>query len=237
MYQIAVCDDEKSDLQHNIRLTERVMAQAGIPCSIAAYESGQSLLSDVQSGRHFDLLLLDVIMEKLDGMALAAALKQRPDAPNVVFISTDRDMAMQGYRVEARRYLPKPLEPELLREALLHCYGEARRRTKGRDQLMLPTASGRTRISLHDIRYAETWGRGTRISLPSGQLELRMRLSELVSQLPEWFVYCHRTVLVNLDYVSGISHGTLELRGGGTLPVSRQRMAEVEQKLLELLRH
>ena len=68
MYQIAVCDDEKSDLQHNIRLTERVMAQAGIPCSIAAYESGQSLLSDVQSGRHFDLLLLDVIMEKLDGM-------------------------------------------------------------------------------------------------------------------------------------------------------------------------
>lgn len=176
-------------------------------------------------------------MEKLDGMALAAALKQRPDAPDVVFISTDRDMAMQGYRVEARRYLPKPLEPELLREALLHCYGEARRRTKGRDQLMLPTASGRTRISLHDIRYAETWGRGTRISLPSGQLELRMRLSELVSQLPEWFVYCHRTVLVNLDYVSGISHGTLELRGGGTLPVSRQRMAEVEQKLLELLRH
>lgn len=123
-------------------------------------------------------------MEKLDGMALAAALKQRPDAPDVVFISTDRDMAMQGYRVEARRYLPKPLEPELLREALLHCYGEARRRTKGRDQLMLPTASGRTRISLHDIRYAETWGRGTRISLPSGQLELRMRLSELVSQLP-----------------------------------------------------
>ena len=68
MYQIAVCDDEKSDLQHNIRLTERAMAQAGIPCSIAAYESGQSLLSDVQSGRHFDLLLLDVIMEKLDGM-------------------------------------------------------------------------------------------------------------------------------------------------------------------------
>ena len=59
---------------------------------------------------------------------------------------------------------------------------------------------------------------GIRISLPTGQLELRMRLSELAAQLPEWFVYCHRTILVNLDYVSSISQGTLELRGGGTLP-------------------
>lgn len=31
MYQIAVCDDEKSDLQHNIRLTERVMAPGRDP--------------------------------------------------------------------------------------------------------------------------------------------------------------------------------------------------------------
>ena len=50
-------------------------------------------------------------------MALAAVLKKYPDTPNVVFISTDREMAMQGYRVDAKRYLPKPLDPELLREA------------------------------------------------------------------------------------------------------------------------
>ena len=236
MYQIAICDDEISDLQHNIQLTESIMAKAGLPCSIAAYESSQTLLSDIQTGRHFDLLLLDVLMGELDGMALAAVLKKYPDTPNVVFISTDREMAMQGYRVDAKRYLPKPLDPELLREALLHCYEETRRQLKSRNQLMLPTATGHTRVSLQDIHYAETWGRGIRISLPTGQLELRMRLSELAAQLPEWFVYCHRTILVNLDYVSGNSQGTLELRGGGTLPVSRQRMAEIQQKLLDLLR-
>ena len=86
------------------------MAKAGLPCSIAAYESSQTLLSDIQTGRHFDLLLLDVLMGELDGMALAAVLKKYPDTPNVVFISTDREMAMQGYRVDAKRYLPKPLD-------------------------------------------------------------------------------------------------------------------------------
>lgn len=67
MYQIAICDDEISDLQHNIQLTESIMAKAGLPCSIAAYESSQTLLSDIQTGRHFDLLLLDVLMGELDG--------------------------------------------------------------------------------------------------------------------------------------------------------------------------
>ncbi len=79
MYQIAICDDEISDLQHNIQLTESIMAKAGLPCSIAAYESSQTLLSDIQTGRHFDLLLLDVLMGELDGMALAAVLKKYPD--------------------------------------------------------------------------------------------------------------------------------------------------------------
>lgn len=81
-------------------------------------------------------------MGELDGMALAAVLKKYPDTPNVVFISTDREMAMQGYRVDAKRYLPKPLDPELLREALLHCYEDTRRQLKSRNQLMLPTATG-----------------------------------------------------------------------------------------------
>ena len=73
-------------------------------------------------------------------------------------------------------------------------------------------------------------------AFPSPRDSLSCGCACLGCQLPEWFVYCHRTILVNLDYVSGISQGTLELRGGGTLPVSRQRMAEIQQKLLDLLR-
>lgn len=235
MYQIAVCDDEPGDLKQIVRLTGHILNGAGIPYALASYQSSRHLLVDIQGGRHFDLLLLDVIMGELDGMALATALKRQPDDMDVVFISTDRDMALQGYRVEARRYLAKPLDPELLEEALLYCYGKAQQCLKGKNQLLLPTAAGQVRVSIQDIRYAETWGRATRLSLEAGQVEVRMRLSELAGLLPEKFLYCHRTVLVNLDYVNGIQPGELELLGGGSLPVSRQRMAEVQQRLLDVL--
>ena len=168
MYQIAVCDDDRADLSRTVRLTRRILDEAGVPCRVDSYRDGRLLLSEIQRGRSFDLLLLDVRMAGLDGMALAAELKGRPARPDVVFISVDRDMALQGYHVDARRYLAKPVEPERLREALLFCYGEAGRRAARRDDLLLPTASGEVRVSVRDIRYAETWERAARISTPPG---------------------------------------------------------------------
>lgn len=235
MYQIAVCDDDRADLARTVRLTRRILDEAGVPCRVDSYGDGRPLLSEIQRGRSFDLLLLDVRMAGLDGMALAAELKDRPARPDVVFISVDRDMALQGYHVDARRYLAKPVEPEQLREALLFCYREAGRRTARRDDLLLPTASGEVRVPVRDIRYAETWERFARISTPAGFLETRLRLGELSGLLPEQFLYCHRTILVNLDYVRRLGQGELELRGGGVLPVSRYRAPEVQRKLLEQL--
>ena len=237
MYQIAVCDDDRADRGRIVQLTRRIMDEAGVPCSVEAYDAGAPLLKKIRSGRPFDLLLLDVRMAGLDGMSLASQLVDVPARPDVVFISTDRDMALQGYRVDARRFLAKPIEPEQLREALLHCYRQAAERAQRRDDLLLPTVSGEVRVAVRDIRYAESWSRVSRISMPSGLLETRLRLGELAALLPEHFIYCHRTILVNLDYVHRLGQGELELRGGGTLPVSRYRVEEVRQRLLERLNH
>ena len=81
MYQIAVCDDEQSDLHQSVQLTERILQEAEIPCDVTAYGSGVDLLREIQQGRHFDLLLLDVIMDALDGMALASHLKEQAAPP------------------------------------------------------------------------------------------------------------------------------------------------------------
>ena len=236
MYQIAVCDDDRADLSRTVRLTRRILDEAGVPCRVDSYGDGRPLLSEIQRGRSFDLLLLDVRMAGLDGMSLASQLMGAPARPDVVFISTDRDMALQGYRVDARRILAKPVEPGQLREALLHCCREAAERAQRRDDLLLPTAAGEVRVAVRGIRYAESWGRAARISTPSGLLETRLRLGELAALLPEQFIYCHRTILVNLDYVRRLGQGELELHGGGTMPVSRYRAAEVQRLLLEQLK-
>ena len=110
------------------------------------------------------------------------------------------------------------------------------RRAGGSDQILLPTDAGHLRVSLRDIRYAEPSGRHTCLHLTGGQEVVRLPLSRLAERLPEsQFIYCHRTVLVNLAFVQRLRQRDLELTSGETLPVSRYRFAQVRQALLNLL--
>ena len=86
------------------------MAAEGLACSVSTYESATALLDAIQGGAQFHILLLDVMMEGLDGMELAAALRELGNSTAIIFISSNREMAMRGYEVSAARYLAKPIQ-------------------------------------------------------------------------------------------------------------------------------
>ena len=231
-FHIAVCDDEPLDLRETLRLARDILEEESIPGQVSAFAGSNELLGAIQGGAQFHVLLLDVMMDGLDGMELASALRERENRIPIVFISSNRDMALRGYEVSAVRYLAKPLDPERLHEALLFCY-ESQFEQK---EILLPAAGGQSRILPSDIIFAETWERGVRLTLRDGQAEAGVKISDLAAMLPErQFVLCHRTVLVNLAYVQSIRYCELVLKSGMILPVSKYRQTETRQKLLRYL--
>ena len=50
------------------------------------------------------------------------------------------------------------------------------------------------------------------------------------------FVFCHRTLLVNLAFVQSIRYCELTLKTGQILPVSKYRQAELKESFLRYLR-
>lgn len=73
-------------------------------------------------------------MEHLNGMKLATSLRGQGNNSMIIFLSTNREMALQGYEVSAVRYLAKPVQREKLREALLYCC----RRHLTQKEILLP---------------------------------------------------------------------------------------------------
>lgn len=229
---IAVCDDESMDREQTVRMTEEVLRAKDIPYRISTYGESDSLLAAIQDGAQFQILLLDVMMEGLNGMDLAANLRRLGDRTVIIFISSNRDMALRGYEVSALRYLAKPIDPERLQEALLFCC-ETLFEQK---EILLPAAGGQSRILPSNIIYAESWERGVRLILKDGQSEANVKISDLAAMLPERrFVLCHRTVLVNLAYVQSIRYCELKLKTGKVLPISKYRQTEMRQKLMRYL--
>lgn len=230
--RIAVCDDEPQDLQTIVDMTREITAQENILCELDSYLSSADLLEAINRGEAYSLLLLDVMMDELNGIELAAALREVQNDTAIVFISSNRELALNGYEVAAVRYLAKPLDTEKLREALQFCW----RALLDKREIALPTNRGVRRIAPPEMIYAETWGRGIRVTLVSGREEVAMKISDLEELVPgRQFVMCHRAYLVNLDYVQYLRYCELELKNGDTLPVSKYRQNVIRERLLNYL--
>lgn len=230
---IAVCDDEPTDRQQAAGLTNEILAAEGLICTLCTYGNAKDLFAAVQRGAQFHILLLDVMMDGLDGMELAAALRELGNSIAIIFMSTNREMALRGYEVSAARYLAKPLQRSQLREALLYCY----KTFCEKKEILLPTAKGRRRIPLSDILYAEAMERVTKLALTDRVEELSVKFSDLTPLLPErQFVFCHRSYLVNLEYIAYIRNRELELTTGEILPVSRYRQEELQKRFVGYMR-
>lgn len=230
---IAVCDDEPSDRLQISEMAQEILQEAGIPCTVSLYPNGAELLEAIQRGVSFHILLLDMMMDTLDGLSLASALRKQGDNTVIIFISSNREMAMRGYEVSAVRYLGKPVQRPQLKEALLFSYQTF---YKKRD-ILLPTSRGQRRIPYFDIIYAEAVNRATKLTLTGNREEMiNMKFSDLAAMMPErLFALSHRSYLVNLEYVSYLRNRELELTNGVVLPVSRYRLETLQKRMVDYL--
>ena len=81
-------------------------------------EDGQSALETFDKSK-FDLCLLDIMMPKKDGYAVAKKIRQQSDVIPILFLSTksQEEDKLKGYDTGADDYLSKPFSmPELLKK-------------------------------------------------------------------------------------------------------------------------
>ena len=74
MVRIAVCDD---DMRFTAELEEMVRREAddsGISVETEAYSDGGTLVADIEKGYRYDLVFLDIEMERVDGISAAATV-------------------------------------------------------------------------------------------------------------------------------------------------------------------
>lgn len=230
---IAVCDDEEADRIKIKDMAGRILREEGIPFEISSYDHPEALGKDLQDGAKYHLLLLDVMMPKKNGMELARQLRSGEVDSSIVFISSNREMALQGYEVSAVRYLAKPLDENRLREALLFCY----EKVQANSELFLPVTGGARRVSPQDIFYIEIVGRKCRICQREEEWDTTVSMGQLEDMiLDRGFIRCHQSFLINLRYVQEFRKSSMELIDGRLVPVSKNRMKAVREAFFEYLK-
>ena len=66
----------------------------------------------------YDAIFLDIEMPEMDGITVAKNLRKLHSDVPIIFLTSHIEYALEGYEVNALRYLTKPISPEKLKEVL-----------------------------------------------------------------------------------------------------------------------
>lgn len=244
MLQIGICDDETLLLEEIKKLTDDCLKEQQTFCVTTTYTSGMPLLYDIQDGRHFDLLLLDIEMPDLSGMELAGRIHDLlPDAL-MIFVTAHYKYAVDAYELHIFRYIPK----NQLAERLPHAVRDAVAllEIQSMDSYIINGASHLERLPLRDILFIEKEGKNVLFhTVPSAGLpeqdingrcirRVRKTLTEVYEELhTDEFCFIERGYIVNLRHVAGISRADCILTDRTRLPISQSRLSDFKKRLNE----
>lgn len=230
MFRIAICDDEATSLLLNKALTEKILQEERIEYEIETFESMTDMLdtmSKVRPTKGFDVLLSDILTSEMNGIEAAKRIRTLGEQVDIIFISTTAEYALDGYQVQALRYLQKPVDIEKLKEALILSY----QKHDGKEGLKIMVGSKEMSVKYDEIQYIESCGRDVEVVLEDKRLLTHEKISDMEKIMPaEDFFRCHRSYIVNLDKIADMERYVIYMKNGDQVSVSQQLYTDTKVK-------
>ncbi|WP_300688615.1 LytTR family DNA-binding domain-containing protein [uncultured Oscillibacter sp.] len=233
MIKFAICDDEPLMAQELAgHLADYMKENLITAYSVSSFSDGRALLDAID---RFDVIFLDIQMEQPDGMETAKLLRQRGDHSLLVFVTVLKELVFDAFQVEAYDYLLKPLDRARFKQTMERVLRSLDRKTA--EDIVIQRGTGCEVVLLSDIVYCEVLGRKIYLHKHDGTVsDYYDKLEDLERRVDGRFFKCHRSFLVNLDYVRGCQDGQVLLAQGGRIPASRLRERELTQALLRYMK-
>lgn len=229
MYRIAICDDNEEDISYVSRLVSEWARANGHLVQVETFASAEAFLFQYAEDQSYQILLLDIEMDGMDGVALARKVRADNQEIQIVFITGYTDYIADGYEVEALHYLLKPVNQQKLSEVLSRAVVKLMQ--SGRS-LVLNTPEGLVRAPLYEIRWIEVQRNYVTVH-GKGDYTVKQTLSEVERSLDEEFIRTGRSFIVNLKYVRKVTRSEVLLADGTSVPLARGYYDKLNRALIE----
>jgi len=231
MLKLVICEDEQTTAKQIACFVQNWASLRTQSVYISHFESAEAFLFAYEDDKSADLLLLDIQMGEMDGMALARKIREGNERVQIIFITGIPDYVAEGYDVSAVHYLLKPVKEERLFAAIDKAMANL---SKPKRTISVDTAEGITLVVVDNITHIEALNNELVIATKEGAVSCRMplyKLEEIISDV--WFVKTHRSYLVNLAYIKRVTRTEVILDNGVALPLSRRLYKDVNSALMK----
>lgn len=223
--RIAICDDEEMYRVQLKSVLDKILVNADY--EIETFADGNRL-EEAYSEAPYDLVFLDIEMPEVDGITLARRLRARSEKVFIVFLTGHVEYALEGYEVNALRYLTKPVDTDKLKEVIRYVQDK---QGSGR-QIIVKEDGEQLLIDIADVMYMESMNQNVRIVTTKGEHVIRYNIGDFEQQLAgDGFFRIHRGYLVALAKVKKLAKSDVIMEDGTALPVSRSNIKPLKDAL------
>lgn len=232
MLHIALCDDESNFLLYEKSLILNYMEGYDYLYQIDLYQSGKELLAIKEEIQQYNMIFLDIHMGEINGIETAKQIRRFSKNIFIVFVTAFDTYALEGYKVNAIRFLLKDKNLELTFKECLDAVLLEIENLKGKQRFKF--IEGTVDINLDDLVYVESnlhrlifYVRGTKILKYTMYSKL-----DCIEECLEKKGFCriHKSFLVNMKYVYKIRRYEVELYDGRLLNIAKTRFLNVNNQ-------
>jgi DNA-binding LytR/AlgR family response regulator len=230
MYKIAICDDEKSSAAEAAGLLEKYRAaHENLDFEVDVFYTSLDILDAIEK-RVYDIFLLDIYIDRINGIELAETIMKNNDSAQIIFMTSSNAFYKDAFRVHAVHYLEKPILEEEFFEAM------DRVCTQGEEEQYLTFRdSGQVhRVLIDDILYVESEDHYKRIVTTQDNFLIRSTMQMLKDSIdhPHFYVLGVKSI-INLKRVLKITRDSVMMENGKEFTVPRGTYRTLSEQVLK----
>lgn len=213
---VGLCDDEQ-DIHTTVQFLMDAYAQKnGLQVEMVHFYSTSELL---QYKQELSLLLLDIDMPEMDGIAAAGHLNAREVAYKIVMLTVKTERFKEAFKIGAFRFVTKPVVVEELYEAV----DSARECMIGMKTIEMFQGGISYTFLQRDIDYIRSERDITLLFIKGYEFCSDNSMIQWLDELDErMFFRSHKSYIVNLGRIKQIGQEEAILLSGERIPVSRR---------------
>lgn len=229
--KIAVCDDNINDLSNVVSILDNYknLHKDNNLIEYTSFSSAADLISAMERGQQYEVVLLDILMPFITGMDAAKEIRTFNQDIKIIFMTSTPEFAVQSYTINAYYYALKPIWKEKLYVLLDKLFSEIE--VQIGSSILVKGKNGISRIYIHRLEYAEVIGRSIHYHLIDGSvIEAPGAISALEKELIpiHYFIKPHRSFIINPAHIASLGQRDIKMQSNSLIPMAKVNSAAVK---------
>lgn len=197
MLKIALCDDNLDSTEIVKQLLESEIIEQQLDAEIVKITDKQEEIEKLIINKEIDLLILDIEFKNssLDGIEFAKKLRKYNKDFYLVFLSAHQRFLYPALVAKIFDYLIKPVNKDMIRDLV------SRIKEEFNNNSSFIKINKWQMVKSSEIIYMEKSINRTIITTTTGKLSCTKTLDKMQDSLPNNFIRCHRSFIINKDKI------------------------------------